>query len=178
MGGGVQIAMRTIYGAAISLLCLISPAQAAEPQACNVMADVIDNDPKGTNVRATPGGKVIDILKVSSDPSADDWIEVHIVGQSGDWLLIDRADRVGDDRKTIFHGRGDVHRSALGASGLQANSQLWTDHHVTSPLIAEHPLGDQAVQFLGCWGEFAKVHIKEGTGWTRSLCLNQRTTCS
>jgi hypothetical protein len=170
--------VRAICGAAIVLLCLIGRVQATELQACSVTADVIDHDPKGTNVRATPGGKVIGVLKTSSDPSADDWIEVHIAGQSGDWFLIDRADLVGDDRKTIFHGRGYVHRSVIEASGLQGNSQLWTDHDVKSPLIAEHADGDRSVQFLGCWGDFAKVQLKEGTGWTRSLCLNQRTTCS
>jgi hypothetical protein len=174
----MSIVMRTIYGAAIVLLCLTGRVQAAELQACNLTADVIDHDPKGTNVRATRGGKVIAVLKTSSDPSADDWIEIRITGQSGDWFVIDRADLVGDDRKTIFHGQGYVHRSVVGASGLQSNSQLWTDHDVKSPLIAEHVDGDQSVQFFGCWGEFAKVHIKEGTGWTRSLCLNQRTTCS
>lgn len=170
--------MRTIYAVGIVLLCLTGRVQATESQACNVTADVIDGDPKGTNVRAAPGGTVIAVLKASSNPSADDWIEVRIAGQSGDWFLIDRADLVGDDRKTIFHGQGYVHRSVLGASGLQAGAQIRTDHDARSPMLVEHADGDQPVQFLGCWGEFAKIHIKEGTGWTRSLCLNQRTTCS
>jgi hypothetical protein len=169
--------MRALYGATIMLLCLVGNAQAAELQACNVTAGVIDRDPKGTNVRETPGGQVTRILKTSSDPSADDWIEVHIVGQMGDWFLIDRADLVGDDTKTIFRSRGYVHRSVVGATGLQGNAQLRADHDVKSPVIANHVDGDQSVQLLGCWGEFAKIHIKEGTGWTRSLCLNQRTTC-
>jgi hypothetical protein len=170
--------MRAILGAAIGLLCLIGKVQAAELQACNVTADVIDQDPKGTNVRETPGGKVIAVLKTSSNPSADDWIEVHIAGQSGDWFLIDRADLVGDDRKIIFRGSGYVHLSVVGSSGLQSNAELRADHDVKSPLVAKRADGDQPVQFLGCWGDFAKIHVKEGTGWTKNLCLNQRTTCA
>lgn len=170
--------MRALYGAAIVLLCSIGHAPAAELQACNLTVDVIDRDPKGTNVREAPGGKIIDVLRLSSDPSADDWVEVHIAGQMGEWFLIDRADLVGDDRKTIFRGQGYVHRSVVGASGLQANAQLRADHDIKSPLIAGRTVGDQPVQLLGCRGDFANVRIKEGTGWTKSLCLNQRTICS
>ena len=32
-------------------------AQTAERQACNVNVDITDTDPKGTNVRAAPGGR-------------------------------------------------------------------------------------------------------------------------
>ena len=169
--------MKAIFGAAIAALCLVGNVQAAELQTCNLTVGVTDYDPKGTNVRQTPGGRVIFVLTTSSDPTGDDWIEVHIVGQSGDWFLIDRADLVGDDRKTIFHGRGYVHRSVLGSTGLQSNAQLFTDHNERSPLVARRVYGDQSVQLLGCWRDFAKVHVKEGTGWTRELCLNQRTTC-
>jgi hypothetical protein len=169
--------MKAIFGAVIGALCLIGNAQAAVLQICDLTVGVTDYDPKGTNVRATPGGRVIFVLKTSSNPTADDWIEVHITGQSGDWFLIDRADLVGDDRKTIFYGRGYVHRSVVGSTGLQSNAQLWADHDVKSPLVAGHVYGDQPVQLLGCWGDFAKVRVKEGTGWTRQLCLNQRTTC-
>lgn len=168
--------MRAIFGAAVGLLCLIVEVEAAELQACNVAVDVTDQDPKGTNVREAPGGKVIAVLKTS--PTADDWIEVHVAGQSGDWFLIDGAELVGDDRKVIFRGHGYVHLSVVGSSGLQSNAELRADHDVKSPLVAKHADGDQPVQFLGCWGDFAKIHVKEGTGWTRSLCLNQRTTCA
>lgn len=168
---------RAICGAAFALLCLIGRAHAADPRACDVTVDVTDPDPRGTNVRATPGGQVIGVLNTASDPSADDWIEVHVIAQAGDWFRIDRADLVGDDRKTIFRGRGYVHRSVLGASGLQSHSQLRADHDDHSRLIAEDLAGDQDVRLLGCWGAFARIRVREGVGWTRTLCLNQRTTC-
>ncbi|MBV9976694.1 MAG: hypothetical protein JO105_15015 [Hyphomicrobiales bacterium] len=149
----------------------------AEIQACNVTVDVIDTDPKGTNLRDAPGGKVMAVLKLPAD-NVDDWIEVHVVGQSGDWFLIDAATLVGDGEKSIFKGSGYAHRSVLGSSGLQSHTTILSDHQVKSPVIASNPSGDQPIGFLGCWGDFVKIHTKEGTGWTKGLCLNQRTTCS
>jgi hypothetical protein len=41
-----------------------------------------------------------------------------------------------------------------------------------------HARGDQHVGLLGCWGEFLKVHVKKGTGWTKAACTNMDTTCA
>jgi len=168
--------MKAMLAALSALICLAGNAQAAALQACDLSVDVIDTDPRGTNVRETPGGKVIAVLK--TDPLADDWIEAHVIGQSGDWFLIDGAKDVGDDEKTIFRGKGYLHRSVLGASGLWNGSALWSNHDEKSPLVAQETAGDQTVQFFDCWGPFARVRVKEGTGWTKTLCLNNRTTCA
>jgi hypothetical protein len=170
-----KIPMKAMFGALAAPLCLAGSA-GAEMQACDVTVDVIDTDPKGTNVRETPAGKVIAALKTSSDQ--DDWIEVHILGQSGDWFLIDGAKLIGDSEKTIFGGKGYAHRSVLGSNGLQNGATIWADHDQRSQMLVAHLPGDQQVDFLGCWGDFVKVHAKNGTGWTRQLCLNQRTTCA
>ena len=44
-------------------------------------------------------------------------------------------------------------------------------------LVGAHAAGDQATQLLGCWNDFYKIHIKDGTGWTKGACLNENTTC-
>jgi len=170
------IPMKAVHGVLAAFLCLAGNAQAAAIQACNLTVDVIDTDPKGTNVRETPGGKVVGVLKLSL--TEDDWIEVHIVGQSGDWFLIDKAVRIGDAEKTIFTGQGYVHLSVLGSYGLENGMPIWSDHDEKSPLVAAEAMGDQDVKFLGCWGVFARIRAKEGAGWTKSLCLNSRTTCA
>ena len=151
---------------------------AAQPAAaaCNVTASVIDPDPKGTNVRKTPGGDVAATLRTPGD--ADDWIEVHIVGQSGDWFAIDRADLVGDASKTIYRGKGYMHRSVLGADGLINGEPIRADHDARSPQILASEDSDQQALLLACWGDFMKIRVKRGIGWTKALCLNQRTTCA
>ena len=50
--------MKAVHGALAALLCLAGNAQATAIQVCNVTVDVIDTDPKGTNVRDAPGGRV------------------------------------------------------------------------------------------------------------------------
>ena len=166
--------MKVLLCTAALLLCASGSLEAADTQTCNVTASVIDQDPRGTNVRKTPGGDVIATLRTPQD----DWIEVHVVGQVGDWYVIDRADRVGDDSKTIFRGKGYMHRTVLGADGLVNGEPIRADHDVTSKQILRAEDSDQQVYLLGCWGDFMKVRVKGGVGWTKALCLNQRTTCS
>ena len=166
--------MRILLCATALLLCAGASPKAPDAQVCNVTASVIDLDPKGTNVRKVPGGEIIATLSAQQD----DWIEVHVVGQAGDWYLIDRADRAGDDSKTIFRGKGYMHRSVLGADGLVTGEPIRADHDVRSQQILRAEDADQQVFLLGCWGDFMRVRVKGGVGWTRALCLNQRTTCS
>ena len=51
------------------------------------------------------------------------------------------------------------------------NGRVIVETRLTSP-------GDQPVTLLGCSGDFLKVRVKKGTGWTKGVCTNQRTTCA
>jgi hypothetical protein len=161
-------------------VCLAqTQAQAQERQACDVKVDITDTDPKGTNVRASPGGAVIASL---SNPNVEGWIAVHITGQLGDWYEIDRASLInadlGPDGKAIFHGKGFLHKSVVGVSGMQNGGAIYRDHDIRSDLVDPHVPGEQKVDLLGCWGEFLKIHVRKGSGWTREACTNMDTTCS
>jgi hypothetical protein len=177
-----EISMRPLSVVAFACLALLSAtawlAEAVEKQACNVDVDITDTDPKGTNIRATPGGAVIASLK---NPTRDGWIGVHITGQFGDWYEIDRASLIDTGLppggKTIFHAKGYLHKSVLGVSGMQNGGAIYLDHDVASSALDLHAPGDQPVQLLGCWGEFLKVHVQKGTGWTKQACTNMNTTC-
>ncbi|HEV2652600.1 MAG TPA: hypothetical protein VGU69_15165 [Rhizomicrobium sp.] len=158
----------------LSLLALVPAARAQTT--CNVIVDVTDTDPKGTNVRDAPSGKAIAVL--AQPTGADDWIEVHITGQSGDWYEIDGAKLIGDSVKSVFKGKGYLHKSVLGVSGLQNGTTIWTDPDIKSHVIDPDAAGDQPVTLLGCSGDFLKVRVKKGTGWTKGACTNQRTTCA
>ncbi len=156
----------------------IATAQAPHREACNVEADVTDRDPNGANVRAEPGGSIVEVLK---NPTSDGWIVVHLVAQQGDWFEIDRAmlNDVDQGKETvIFQGRGFLHRSIVGAGGLQNGAAIYRDHATSSAKLDPHASGDQSVELLGCFGDFAKIRVKKGIGWTRQLCTNMVTTCS
>jgi hypothetical protein len=169
--------VKSILCALTVVLFLNGSATAAELQSCNVTVDVHE-DAKGANVRDAPGGKVIAVLHTSRDPLADDWIEAHIIGQSGDWFLIDKATLIGESQKAIFTGSGYIHRSVLEASGLVHTEPIWADHDIRHPQIFQSEDIDQPVDLLACWHDFIKIRIKHGTGWTKRVCTNQRTTCS
>jgi hypothetical protein len=159
-------------------LTTVGLAHAAEKQACNVDVDITDTDPNGANVRAAPGGAVIASLKNSTN---DGWIGAHITGQIGDWYEIDRANLIDADLppggKIVFQGQGYLHKSVLGVSGMQSGGAIYADHDIKSSPVDLHAPGDQHVDLLGCWGEFLKIHVKKGTGWTKQACTNMNTTC-
>jgi hypothetical protein len=179
--------MKLLSAFAAALLALTPAAvclaqtqgQVPARQACDVHVDIIDTDPKGTHVRASPGGAVIASL---SNPNAEGWIAVHITGQLGDWYEIDRASLInadlGPDGKALFHGKGYLHKSVVGVSGMQNDGAIYRDHDVKSEPVDLHAPGEQQVDLLGCWGEFLKVHVRKGSGWTREACTNMDTTCS
>lgn len=154
------------------------PALAAAQQACDVRVDITDTDPRGTHVRSTPGGTVIAALR----NSGDGWIGVHVTGLFGDWYRIDHAELFGSDLpadgKTIFRGSGYLHKSVLGLSGMQNGGVIYADHDRASHPVDPYAAGDQQVDLLGCWGNFLKVHVAKGTGWTQTACTNMNTTCS
>jgi len=165
-----------MLAAVVFVLGSISTAEAAET-VCNVTVNVTDPDPKGLNVRAAPGGKVIATLVDKAD-----WIELHVAGQSGDWYAIDRANQVDNNRMgddiVMWKGRGYVHKSTVGLSGLQQGTTIYFDHDVKSRAVVMSADGDQATTLLVCWNDFYKVKIEKGVGWTRGVCTNENTTCS
>ena len=153
------------------------PAARAAMTVCAVTVDVTDTDPKGLNVRATPGGKIVATLVDKAD-----WIELHVVGQDGDWYAIDRANQIDNNRMgeniAMWRGHGFVHKSTVGLSGMQQGAVITTDHDAKSHIVVSNAAGDQPTRLLGCWQDFYKVHTGQGTGWTRTVCTNENTTCS
>lgn len=168
-----------------------TPAESAAPAVpvatttCDVILNVDDPDPKGLNVRAAPNartGKVIAVLKPDGE-----WTQVHVTGQSGDWLQIDHAETIDDDaengERSVFKGEGWVHVSKLGISELYVGE---------GTVIRDRPARDGAVllklnsedkepkatQVLGCDGSYLKINFDGKVGWTHEWCTNERTTCS
>ena len=179
--------------AALSLCVVISalagapakaPARLAGEQACDVTLNVHDPDPKGMNVRATPGkpaGKVVAVLKPDGE-----WTEVHATGQSGDWLRIDVASTVDDaapeGMREVYRGDGWVHVSGLGVSELMTGegTMLRASPSDSAKLLKRIGPDDEPkkTRILGCSGEFIKVDADGLIAWTRQFCTNERTTCS
>ena len=106
---------------------------------------------------------------------------MHLTGQFDDWYEIDRASLIDAGQptggKVIFHGKGYLHKSVLGVSGMQNGGAIYSNHVVNSNPVDIHAAGDQQVDLLGCWGDFLRIHVKKATGWTMQACTNMNTTC-
>jgi len=55
---------------------------------------------------------------------------------------------------------------------------IYRNHDIRIDLVDAHAAGDQQMELLGCFGEFLKVQVKKGIGWTREACTNLNTICS
>jgi hypothetical protein len=165
----------------LALAPISATAAAAPPvRACDVLLNVTDPDPAGLNVRATPGGAVVGVLKAKGD-----WVRAHVTGDAGDWLRIDGAvlydDALPNGEKSLFHGEGWAHVSKLGFETLNPRAEVRGAPGSSGPVIFTAPAEEEKIpkaQVLGCDGPFVKVRIGGVVGWTRDFCSNQRTTCS
>ncbi len=76
---------------------------------------VTDSDKNGTNVRATPGGEIIDVIAWAWEDASDEARlarKVHAVGQEGKWLR-------------VFYGNGRagwMHRTVLGSCAAETEN--------------------------------------------------------
>jgi hypothetical protein len=183
--------MRTVTGtvALAAVLFAVLPgaghtAQATpDPQiACDVRLNVIDHDPKGLNVRTTPEVRADNVRTVLRQA---DWIRVHVIGMTGDWYLIDGAERWADDNsdgdQVMPPGRtGWVHKSKLGGVRGVGRGALYGQPNARGKpfsIFNDDESKIAAMTVLGCQGEWLHVKMGGATGWTRNTCSNQRTTC-
>jgi hypothetical protein len=156
----------------------VSPASAH----CDVELNVTDPDPRGLNVRASPGttARVVSVLKPEYE-----WITVHVVARQGDWMRIDRAIGIDDatesGERVVFSGDGWVHVRMLGVSDLfvGGSATLRQRPDPASPIVLRLRNDDtQATQVLGCSGRHLHVRHGKQIGWIDRWCTNERTTCS
>ena len=148
---------------------------------CDAEAYVVDNDPNGLNVRATPGktSKIIGNL-----PNNDvEGIRVHLTGASGEWVRIDHAHETGGEvDRSLFDGVGWVYGPLLGVSGMaitKGGTNLYQDHSIKAQVVVRVP-GDGSVVVRGCYGGWMYVEYKGVKGWgaPSTLCANPLTTCA
>src|SRR5215207_3814753 len=152
-------------------------ANAAPPAACDVEAYVVDPDPKGLNVRDTPGagGKV-----VATIPSDAEGTVVHIrASDPNGWVQINRAETIMGS--VVFDRKGWVSGNMLGIAtrgygtrGVKLYARARARKALgTIPSEAE-------VKVAGCEGDWMRVKYKSMNGWLdpADQCPSPVTTCN
>ena len=152
---------------------------AAQTVACDLKLDVVDQDPAGLNVRSSPGGPIVAALRAK-----DEWVEVHVTGQSGGWAHIDGATLYTEDNaggSPLDQGRGWVAFSMLGFNEFDEHVRIFAAPSEGSRVLLKLHTPDGTkqpkVDVLGCSGDYLHIRVRGVVGWTRDYCDNQFTTC-
>lgn len=144
-------------------------------QTCNINAFVIDQDPKGLNVRSGPG-ESHDII--GNLPTTKDGVVVDITASQGNWLQLSKAESID---KTEFQGKGWVYSQLLGTStrGYGSNGvSVYQNANNQSSVVGRIPPAT-AVKLLGCSQSWAWVEYEGIKGWIEreAQCANPLSTC-
>lgn len=155
-----------------------SAANAPSAAACDAQAYVIDKDPKGLNVRETPGtdGKVIAVIPLDVDGTT-----VHMISaDSKGWVRIDRAETIMG--QVVFDKKGWVSGNMLGTSTRGYGTKgvrLYGGAARGSKVLGTVP-PEAEVKVLGCEAEKVQVRYRNLVGWldADSQCPNPVTLCN
>jgi hypothetical protein len=165
--------------AAVLAIATLAQAAHAQTAACDLKLDVVDQDPAGLNVRSSPGGPIVAALKAK-----DEWVEVHVTGQSGGWAHIDGATLYTEDDaggSPLDQGRGWVAFSMLGFNEFDEHVRIFAAPSEGSRVLLKLHTPDGTKQpkadLLGCSGDYLHIRVRGVVGWTRDYCDNQFTTC-
>jgi len=99
---------------------------------------------------------------------------------AGGWFRVKNVEQVGDDPRTLFQGRGWMHRSVLGMDVAFENPRLYEAASERSRVVAKLRAGESRVTLIGCSGRWAHVRYADRTGWLAPAgqCASPLTNCS
>lgn len=164
----------TIFMSSMSLTSgksMIQSKPATTPATkCAVAAYVIDQDPKGLNVRSGPGSKfpVIAKLPTKTKEGDDEMVEVWVTGISDGWAMFEAAATTNTELK-LYAGNGWVFAQMLGVDAAdRANAGLAVNFY-RQPMENSSVVGEVSQQttmkLIGCRGEWAQVEYQGLKGW-------------
>jgi hypothetical protein len=155
----------------------------AQTVSCIMDLDINDQDPAGTNVRASPGGPIIAALKARNR-----WVQVEVSGQAigpsgAAWARITSAklqvDEHGNDEgAALWEGVGWVAFSKLGIGYFYRDTPIraapdWRAKIVLSFKSYRDSQASPPEAILGCDGGWLKVSVKGVVGWADNWCDNR-----
>src|SRR5512140_467979 len=151
----------------LPLLCALAFTLNAQGQIrCDIKANLLDRDPKGTNVRSGAGTT----FAVIGTLPAEETDAVTVVASKPSWVKISGADD--EDGKRIFNKQGWVFASLLGMSISwnpddklkKGDHNLYSEPNKKGRVLGRLPAESQ-VRLVGCDGKWAKVSSGQKTGW-------------
>jgi len=168
----------------VSVSGQMNPAQTDVESICNVTAYVIDQDPKGLNVRAGASLKSKILGKIPFD---NEGTAVDLIASKGNWVKIEKAYTVEND--SVFSRTGWVYAPLLAVATAKPGGRekdlinVYERPSRGNDVIAELEIYNQ-YKLAGCFENWVRITIprKSGsiTGWLQegNHCGQPWTTCS
>jgi SH3-like domain-containing protein len=164
--------------AMVTLISAVYPQKTVK--SCDIGGYVLDNDPNGLNIRATPdkSGPILGRLKKGAGD-----ISLDIIGSSGNgWVKITNAWH--GEEGDVFKAAGWVFANLLatgtkGYPNYDSPVRLYSSPSKKSKAITEIR-SEEEVILLDCAGKWAKVLYFKTSGWLapENQCGSPFTTCN
>ncbi|MET0650223.1 MAG: hypothetical protein ABW208_26750 [Pyrinomonadaceae bacterium] len=174
----------TLAVVALAALCpgrgastYVTAAGASPAAGCDLEAYVVDPDPKGLNVRDTPGvgGRVVGVIPLDGDGTV-----VHLVASNPNgWVQIDRAETIGG--AVVFDKKGWVSGNMLGTETRGYGTKgVKLYAAARRGKIAGTIPPETEVRVAGCEGQMMRVRYKALAGWLNrdDQCPSPVTLCN
>jgi SH3-like domain-containing protein len=144
-------------------------------QTCQISAFVIDEDPKGLNVRSEPSK---DSQIIGNLPTNTEGVIVDLDASQGDWVQLTKAE---SPQKIEFQGKGWIYAQLLGTSTRgygTSGVSVYKSASEQSAVMGQIP-PQKGVKLLGCSQAWAWVEYQGIKGWIspEAQCPNPLTTC-
>jgi SH3-like domain-containing protein len=144
-------------------------------QTCQISAFVIDEDPKGLNVRSEPNK---DSQIIGNLPTNTEGVIVDLAASQGDWVQLTKAE---SPQKIEFQGKGWVYAQLLGTSTRGYGTpgvSVYKSASEQSTVMGQIP-PEKGVKLLSCNQDWALVEYEGIKGWIspEAQCPNPLTTC-
>lgn len=170
--------MRYRMAAILSVLALTgaAPAQrASEGPSCAISAFLIDQDPRGLNVRAEPSAQARVLQVISNDTAG----VAAITGHLGGWFRVSGIVDAETDAR-LFDGIGWIHQSLLGLEVAHFDARLYAAPSRRSRVLARLAPQEARTSLIGCAGDWVQVRAAGRIGWLspEGQCSNPLTTCA
>lgn len=142
----------------------------------NVFLD--DPDPTGTNIRRTPGGEIVAVIKNDPSDEVELYHQFRVCRMVGNWMLVETT-------YSPTYVSGWIHNSVVSVIIRAYSKQIpiYWSADLTSEEVYRVPL-DRKARILAVNNKFAKITCMDDDGHevtgfieVKFLCGNPYTTC-
>jgi len=167
---------------AILSVCICLVQASAYAQNCEIErlgVYLTDPDTSGTNIRQSPGGAILSVVKNDPSPMVELYVMFEVCKMEGNWLLVKTTNNPEEVE-------GWIHNSVVSTT-LAAYStpiKIYEKPSEASKIIDRAKM-EQRVKVLASKGFFSKIEyldnerkLKRGYVKNQSLCGSAYTTCN